>query len=287
MIDVDSHNFPNVALMKIAAYEKSLGNHVEWWNGFKHYDTVYKAKVFDSTYSEDEMTCINADSIITGGTGYAGDGPLADNIEHMYPDYSLYGIEDTAYGFITRGCPRHCDFCIVGDKEGLVSHKVADLSEFWQGQKNIILLDPNITASKECEQIFDELIKTKAKIEFNQGLDIRCLTDKGADQLSRMKLKMLHFAWDNYEFKTYEKLKYFRPLLQKRGRELRVYVLTNFNTNHEQDLERIIKLRELDYDPFVMVYDRPNAPAVTKKLQRWCNNKFVFRATDWENYQYK
>ena len=111
-------------------------------------------------------------------------------------------------------------------------------------------------------------------------MDIRCLTDKGADQLNRMKTSMIHFAWDNYEFKTYESLKYFRPMLNKRDRELRVYVLTNYSTTIEQDLERIYKLHELQYDPFVMVYDKPNAPKRIRQMQRWCNNKAVFRSVD-------
>lgn len=173
----------------------------------------------------------------------------------------------------------------MGDKEGLKSHQVADLDEFWRGQKEIVLLDPNITASKECEKLFDGLIKTKAWIEFNQGIDVRCLTDKGADQLNRMKTKMIHFAWDNYEMKTYEKLKKVRPLLKKDMRKMTVYVLVNFNTTHEQDLERIYKLRELDYSPYVMIYDKPHAPKLTRQMQRWCNNKFIFRSCDnFEDY---
>lgn len=162
------------------------------------------------------------------------------------------------------------------------------MSEFWHGQSEIILLDPNITACEECELIFDELINTGSWIEFNQGLDIRCLTEKGAEQLGRMKIKMIHFAWDNYEFKTYEKLKQIRPLLDVNGRNLRVYVLTNFNTTPEQDLERIYKLREMDYEPFMMIYDKPNAPKQLRKMQRWCNNKFVFRSClKWEDYDWR
>ena len=88
---------------------------------------------------------------------------------------------------------------------------------------------------------------------------------------------MIHFAWDNYEFATYEKLKRIRPLLNKNGRNIRVYVLTNFNTTTEQDLERIYKLQELDYDPFVMVYNKTKAPKVTRQIQRWCNNKWIYR----------
>lgn len=275
LIDVDSHNFPNLALMKISAYHKGRGDSVEWWNGFKQYDRVYKSKIFTNLYSEDIDYCINADEVIKGGTGYGLDNYLPDEIEHQYPDYDLYSIKDKAFGFLTRGCPRGCPFCIVSEKEGN-THTVADLSEFWRGQKEIVLMDSNITASKDCERLFEDLINTKALINFEGGLDVRFLTDKGAEQINRMRTSMVHFAWDNYEFKTYEKLKQIRQILKIRGRELRVYVLTNYNTTTEQDLERIYKLRELDYDPFVMVYNKPSAPNITKMLQRWCNNKFIF-----------
>ena len=285
LIDVDSHNFPNLALMKISAYHKSKGDQVEFWNGLKHYDRVYKSKIFDETYTQDVDYCIMADEIIKGGTGYDLKNKLPNEIEHQYPDYDLYEIKDRAYGFLTRGCPRGCKFCIVKEKEGN-THTVADLNEFWNGQKEIILMDSNITASQDCERHFDNLIKSKAIINFEGGLDIRFLTDKGADQLNQMQTSMIHFAWDNYEFKTYEKLKRFRPMLKKNGRNLRVYVLTNFNTTHEQDIERIYKLKELDYDPYVMIYDKPNAPQKTRHLQRWVNNKFIFRSVEkFEDYK--
>lgn len=285
LIDVDGHNFPNLPLMKISAYHKNKGDQVEWWNGLKCYDIVYKARVFDDTYTKEIEWAINAKKVIFGGTGYDLKNTLPDVIEHIYPDYSLYGIKDTAYGFLTRGCPRHCAFCIVGDKEGLKSHKVADLSEFWRGQKNIVLLDPNITASKDCMDLFNDLIESKAWVDFCQGLDVRFLTEEKANQLNKIKTKMIHFAWDNYEFKTYEKLKEVRKYLNKDVRKLTVYVLTNFNTTHDQDLERIYKLRELDYSPYVMIYDKPNAPKITKRMQRWCNSKFIFKSCEkFEDY---
>ena len=284
LIDVDSHNFPNLALMKISGYHKAKGDHVEWWNGLMHYDRVYKSKIFTELYSKDEEHIIMADDVICGGTGYDLKNVLPDEIEHQYPDYDLYGIKQKSFGFLTRGCPRHCPFCIVSEKEGN-THTVADLSEFWNGQPEIMLMDSNITASKECERHFDSLIKSKALINFEGGLDIRFLTDKGAEQINRMRTSMIHFAWDNYEFNTYEKLKRFRPLFKTDDRHLRVYVLTNFNTTHEQDLERIYKLKEVGYDPFVMIYDKPNAPKQTRQLQRWCNNKYIFRSCDrFEDY---
>ena len=285
LIDVDSHNFPNLALMKLSAYHKERGDQVEWWNGLKHYDLVYCSKVFDETYSKDMEFVINADEVIKGGTGYDLRNELHYEVEHHYPDYELYGRGGgTAYGFLTRGCPRGCPFCIVKEKEGN-THTVAELEEFWRGQKEIVLLDPNITASKDCEKHFDSLIKSKAKVNFSQGLDIRFMTDKAADQLNQIRGRLVHFAWDNYEFDTYEKLRRFRPLLKKDKRNLIVYVLTNFNTTHEQDLERIYKLRELDYTPYVMIYDKPHAPKQTRLLQRWCNNRIIFRTVDrFEDY---
>lgn len=284
LIDVDSHNFPNLCLMKISAYHKNRGDSVEWWNGFKHYDVVYKSRVFTDEYSTDIEYCINADEVIKGGTGYDLKNRLPNEIEHQYPDYSLYNITDRAYGFLTRGCPRHCPFCIVTEKEGN-THTVADLSEFWNGQPEIMLMDSNITASKDCERLFEQLIESKAKINFEGGVDIRFMTEKKCEQLNRMNISMLHFAWDNYEFDTYEKFKRFRPLIDLDERRLCAYVLTNFNTTHEQDLERIYKLKELGVTPYVMVFNKQTAPKKTRLLQRWCNNRFVFRAVDrFEDY---
>lgn len=143
LIDVDSHNFPNLALMKISAYHKSKGDSVEWFLPLKQYDKVYMSKVFDFTNDYDGI--IRANEIIKGGTGYDLKSVLPYKIEHMYPDYELYNVKE-AYGYLTRGCPRGCKFCIVGRKEGFSAYKVADLNEFWNGQKEIKLLDPNILA---------------------------------------------------------------------------------------------------------------------------------------------
>lgn len=112
------------------------------------------------------------------------------------------------------------------------------------------------------------------------------MTKKKAEMINNLKIKMIHFAWDNYEFKTYEKLKEIRPFLKFSYRKLRVYVLTNFNTTMEQNLERIYKLKELGYDPYVMVYEKWKAPKEIIRLQRWVNNKFVFRSCErFEDYR--
>ena len=164
LIDVDSHHFPNLCLMKLSAYHKTKGDTVEWWNGFEKYDIVYKSKVFTEVYTTEENTVIYADKIIEGGTGYDLENKLPYEIEHSYPDYSLYPklTKDTAYGFLTRGCPRNCPFCIVSQKEGKQSVKVANLSEFWKGQKIIKLLDPNLLSCKDHIELLQQLIDSKA-----------------------------------------------------------------------------------------------------------------------------
>ena len=289
LIDVDSHNYPNLALMKISAYEKSQGNEVEWWNGLKYYDRVYQAKVFDDTYTKDNAFVVNANEIIKGGTGYDLYNKLPYEIEHIYPDYDLYKISDTAYGFLTRGCPRNCSFCVVGDKEGLYSLKTADLSEFWRGQKYIEILDPNLLACVSHRyELLQQLIDSRAYVNFNQGLDVRLLDKECADEINKIKTKMIHFAWDNYEDHTRRCLERAREWLNKRYDRVRVYVLTNYNTTLEQDLERIYTIRDIGFDPFVMIYDKPHASHVIRQLQRWCNNKACFRVCeDFNDYYWK
>ena len=280
LIDVDSHNFPNLALMKLSSYHKAKGDNVEWWNGLKYYDRVYQSKVFDETYSKDNEFCVNAGEIIKGGTGYGLKNRLPEEVEHTCPDYGLYGIKDTAYGFLTRGCPRGCAFCIVKEKEGNV-HTVADVGEFWRGEKRIVLMDSNITASNDCKRHFRTLAKTGAIVDFEGGLDIRCMDDEKTELLNQIRVKEIHFAWDSYEDKvTPERLKRYAKIAKHKphGTYATVYVLTNFDTANEQDLERIYTLRDMGYDPYVMIYDKPNAPKDIKRMQRWCNNRLIFKS---------
>lgn len=290
LIDVDGHHHPNLALMKLSAWHKSQGDTVEWWWGWGQYDLVYMSKVFDETYSQDIPEPVNAMEIIKGGTGYGLDSKLPDEIEHIYPDYSLYSelTNDTAYGFLSRGCPRGCPFCIVADKEGRKSVKVADLSEWWRGQKNIVLMDPNTLACPDHMDLLGQLADSGAWVDINQGADARLLTEDNIAALNRIKLKMIHFAWDMME--QSEAVLKGLELYAKYGvldeRKRRVYVLTNYNTSMEENLYRVYKLREMQFDPYVMIYDKPNAPKVIKKLQRWCNNKFIWRSCEkFEDYK--
>ena len=292
LIDVDGHNFPNLPLMKLSAYHKNKGDSVEWYEPLfsGHMDIVYMSKVF--SFTPDFQYFVDADMVMKGGTGYfypSGGEKLPDEIEHIYPDYSIYfdkipEVRNTAYGFLTRGCPRGCDFCIVGEKEGKCSVKVADLSEFWGGQKNIVLLDPNLFACNEWEDLSQQLIDSGAWVDFSQGCDIRIMTDKKAEYIKRMKIKQIHFAWDRYEDKEIiiPKFRHFKEITGWEYQKLGVYVLCNFNTSFEQDLERIYTLRDLGYNPFVMLYNKETIPKGhrLKHLQRWVNNRIVFRTCE-------
>lgn len=286
LLDTDGHRFPNLALMKISAWHKKQGDTVEWHMPFDHYDMVYKSKVFTFTPDVDVM---NADVVVHGGTGYDLDNKLPDEVEHIMPDYSLYNIADTAYGFLTRGCPRNCSFCIVSEKEGRCSTKVADILDWWNGQHNIELLDPNLLACKDSIELINQLAITKARVNINQGADCRLLNEDNIYALNQVKIGMIHFAWDfmaqsNNVLRGLEMYAKLGAIQNERNR--RVYVLTNFDTTMEENLYRIYKLREMHYDPYVMIYDKDHAPLEIKRLGRWVNNKFIFRSCEcFEDYK--
>ena len=291
LIDVDSHNFPNLALMKISAYHKAQGDEVEWWWGWGQYDRVYMSKVFDDTYSPDHPEPVNAKEIIKGGTGYGLDNKLPDEIEHMYPDYNLYPelTKDTAYGFLSRGCPRGCPFCIVKDKEGRKSYKVADLSEWWSGQKNIVLCDPNLLACRDHMDLLKQLADSKAWVDVNQGFDARLLTEENIEAIKRIKLKEIHFAWDLMEesdavLAGLERWKKYGKKVAHGGWGM-VYALVNYDTTMVENLYRITELDRMGFAPYVMVYDKPNAPKEIRDLQRWCNNKRIFKSCTFCEYR--
>lgn len=306
LIDVDSHNFPNLPLMKLSAFHKNSGDDVEFVQDGGKYDLVYMSKVFTES-TEPDIDFV-APKIIRGGSGYDLKNRLPYEIEHTYPDYSLYPKYKFALGWLTRGCP-HCDhpFCITPEKDGVVSVKVANLSEFWNGQKEIKLLDQNILACKDRIELLDQLHESGAWVEFNGGMDIRFVNDEIAKYLSTMKVKVHHFAWDNPKENLEDRFKWLRPYLPQADQNIAVYVLTNYWSTIEEDLKRIYFLRDHGYQPYVMIYDKQKfvdsrghwLPDVMEKytkeqrvhfkycqhLQRWCNNRMIFRTTlDFNDY---
>lgn len=286
----DTHNFPSLPLMKLSSYHKNRGDEIDFYSPMEEYDLVYASKTFSFTRDIDEDYIVRADELIKGGTGYCisvKDGKevfdasknisLPREIEHIYPDYSIYPNYDFAVGFLTRGCPRGCGFCVVGKKEGRCSNQVAELSEFWRGQKLIKLLDPNILACKDHETLLRKLIDSGAQVDFTQGLDIRLTTPDNIRLLNSIKTPAFHFAWDNPQDDLTEYFKRFSEQTTAKSERLKsVYVLTNFGSTIEEDLYRIYTLRDLGYTPYVMVYQKETAPHEVRRLQRWCNARQIF-----------
>lgn len=295
----DCHNFPNLPLMKLSAYHKQLGDEVEMYSILEQYDLVYASKTFSFTADINEDYAVRADKLIKGGTGYcisvkdgkevfdeSKNAPLPREVEHIYPDYEFYPEYRFAAGFLTRGCPRSCGFCVVGKKEGRCSQQVAELSEFWRDQREIKLLDPNILACRDHEQLLRDLAESGVKIDFTQGLDIRLTNPDNIKLLNAVKTPMLHFAWDNPRDDLTEYFKRFAELTTaKTQRSKAVFVLTNYDSTLDEDLYRIYTLRDLGYTPYVMIYQKETAPRDIRRLQRWCNARWIIGSCpDFKNY---
>lgn len=289
LIDVDCTSYPNLVLMKLSAWHKSQGDTVDLLTPndvlggdslFNPHDKLIGACVF--TKNMGIVEALRTQGADVAGCGTDDKRVLPDEIEHIYPDYSLYGITDTAYGFLSRGCPRGCPFCIVAGKEGKQSRKVADLSEWWNGQKEIKLCDPNLLACPERDDLLSQLAESKAMVDVNQGFDARLLTKNVIEKMNQIKFSVLHFAWDNpKDTIVQKKLTLFNEFSNVGNyRKKKVYCLTNYWSTFDEDLHRVYWLRDNDYDPYVMIYDKDNAPKKIRRLQRWVNNKKIFRSCE-------
>ena len=301
LYDADDKKFPSLPLMKISAYHKSKGDNVEFAVPLKEYDRVYVSRAFGDEYTKYQDFVFNAKEVFYGGTGFAigvkdgvevyeksRDQDLPQEIEHIYPDYSLYPelTKDIAYGFLTRGCPNNCGFCIVSKKEGRTSYKVADLSEFWNGQKEINLLDANILACRDCESLLQQLIDSKAYVNFSSGLDARFITEKKAQLINQIRIKRVHFAFDlmRNEKAIIKGLRVFKEITGINENKAIVYILTNYDTTIEEDLYRVEMVKSIGFLPDVRIYRKPTAPQAVKDLQRWCNNRILFRSCEFMDY---
>ena len=275
LIAVDG-KYPNLALMKLSAWHKAQGHHVSLYTpveaAIEPFDKVYASKIFTFTPDYAYMP----EGAILGGTGYGDPVQLPDEVEHMTPDYSLYGI-DYSLGFTSRGCSRKCSFCVVPQKEGSIREH-STLSEFVR-HRTVFLQDNNFLASPKAEDKMLEMIEKKLDVDFNQGLDIRLMTARFADLLARLKPKKLRFAWDCVSLEG--KFRKGIELLKNAGyrvnrHNVMTYVLCNYDTEFKQDMYRINILRSLDITPFVMVYNKKTAPRYLREFASWCNQPVLF-----------
>lgn len=196
LLDIDCHAgkkkwgatvYPNLALCKIAAYHKANGDTVEWATPFEHYDILYRSKIFN--FTQDDMTPYNADKVIRGGTGYDVSTQLPPAIDDIQPDLSIYPNmpKGVSYGFLTRGCPNKCKWCVVPRKEGAI-RPYWDVDRVANGNKKLILMDNNILAAGDygIAQL-QKIIDRGYRVDFNQALDARLVTEEVAALLARIK----------------------------------------------------------------------------------------------------
>ena len=286
LIAVDGRNgFPNLALMRLSNWHKRRGDTVEWWTGFTHYDRVYMSKVF--TFTPDFDTVINAEEIVTGGTGYKDFGSLPPEVEACQPDYTLYPNWKPAIGFLTRGCFRSCDFCIVPRKEGPL-HPAASWEEVKRpDSREMILLDNNVLASDYGLDQIDRMSREQVWVDFNQGLDARLITPEIARMLARLHwIRFVRLACDTSEMLPV--IRQVTAYLKEAGvaqSRLWSYALVR---DVEEALQRVQALREMGVEPFVHPYrdyDGGEPTEEQKAFARWVNRKSLFKSCTWESYK--
>lgn len=273
--------WPNLALMRLSTWHKQQGDEVELFTPLRQYDRVYASKVFDFTPDSHYLPA----GTTKGGTGYSLTDTLPDDIEACFPDYSLYGNPDYAMGFTTRGCVRSCPFCVISRKEGHL-RVVGDLYSFWSGQKEVVLLDNNLTAApiEHFTTVIKQIWTNGLRVDFSQGLDLRLLTDEHAALLAGVHLrKQIHFAWDNPADEVAVRRGLSIVAAHMPLSRVMVYVLIGFNTTNEQDLHRVEVLRGLGVDPFVMPFNKRDR--YQRNFARWVNHKAIFKSVPWAEYK--
>lgn len=289
LLAVDS-NYPNLALMKISKYFKKRGDEVDWYNSFDGYNVVFKSKIF--TFTNDyQYPITNAGMIVEGGTGYSLSKELPTEIDTMNPDYSLYPSIDnkTAYGFITRGCPNRCKWCIVPDKEGYVKPYMDVEDIAYGGRTNLILMDNNILASDYGIEQIEKIVDRKYRVDFNQGLDARLVTDDIADLLSKVRwINQIRFGCD-----TQAQIRHCMDAIRKidgRRKNPAYYLLyTILDRSIEECYDRLSYFRSMrnvvvHAQPFRDPHVKNIIPMWQKDMAQWANRREFYKSTDFKDF---
>ena len=273
LIDIDS-TIPNLALKKIEKYHLDRGDEVMWdMPLFAHLsDKIYVSCIFEKNKDKAREW---EDRASVGGSGYSLKIELPPEIESIKPRINL--------GFTSRGCIRNCKFCIVRRKEGKI-RAVGDLLDLWNGEdRDITLLDNNILALPDhFKFICRQARENKLKLDFNQGLDCRLLTQDMVDDIKTIRHDELHFAFDDLEYSgAVDKA---ITLLQKNDiKRCTWLVLVGYNTTIDEDFCRITHLKQRNQNAYVMRYNGKTTPGLTA-LSRWVNNRAWFQAITWEKF---
>lgn len=298
LLAVDS-NYPNLALMKISSYHKGKGDIVEWYNPFDKYDIVYMSKIFSFTPDYGQYMT-NTTQICKGGTGYDIYSTLSEEIDLIKPDYSIYPSigHKTAYGFLTRGCPNKCKWCIVPKKEGVIKPYM-DVEEIAiDGRNELILMDNNILASDHGIEQIEKIIKMnegrkkKIKVDFNQGLDARLVTDEIAKILSRLKwIQQIRFGCDTP--KQIEECEKACAMIDKHGYKGEYFFYCILLDDFDESFSRVNHWKKKGSSrylphcqPFRDIANRSQIiPQWQKDMARWTDRKHLFRTCEFEDFE--
>ena len=290
LVDIDGHNYPNLALMKISAWHKSMGDTVSKKvnvDTIHRFDKVYMSKIF--TFTEDKGKNFHSfKNIVIGGTGYNYE-KLTEEVDKICPDYSLYPEFVQAYGFLTRGCPNKCSWCIVPEKEGKI-RPYMDVEEFLDGRKEVVLMDNNVLASDFGLMQIEKCIKLNLKVDFNQGLDARIIANdlEIVKLLAKVRWKpCVRLACDSQNTKVY--LRRAVTLLRKYGCTPKQYFVYVLLTEFEDSYNRINFCKELKLDAFAQPFrdftQEQNIPQWQKDMARYTNRKQLYRTMDFKDYK--
>lgn len=289
LLAIDS-NYPNLALMKISAYHKEAGDNVEWYNSLEYYGKVYAAKVF--TFTPDYGYFIHADDVEYGGTGIDIHKTLPEEIDRCKPDYSLYPSIDrrTAYGFLTRGCPNRCKWCVVPQKEGNIRPymDVDDIAV--DGRKRLVLMDNNVLACNYGLQQIEKIVAKAYHVDFNQGLDARRVTEEVARLLARVKwIKRIRFGCDTYQ--QMAECERAIDLIQQYGYKGEFFLYCMLNDNFQESYYRVSFWRKYKKvlphaQPYRSLTDRKQViPQWQEDLARWTDRKELYRSCRFEDFE--
>jgi hypothetical protein len=286
--DVDS-KMPNLALMRLSAYHKERGDSVESYSPlFKyHYDRIYASRIFNFS----DTTLLDPGLMEIGGTGWDLQKNLSPEIERQIPDYSFYKYTHSI-GFTMRGCRFNCKFCLVPDKEGRPRSN-STIQQIWTQRDSdfVVLLDNDFFGNPEWRERIAEIRRFDLKVNFNQGLNIRIITDEQARALASVRFwnypqtrRQVYFAWDRFQDERLidagvERVK----AAGVKPWQMAFYVLIGFDTTPEQDLYRVTKLRDLGCDPYVMPYNKRDL--YQQRFARWVNHRAIFKSVSWDEYR--
>lgn len=312
LVDVDGHAkkrkwgakiYPNLALAKIARYWRNRGEQVEWATQMKHYDIVYMSKVFN--FSTDDTYIYDANEIVKGGTGYDIASQLPEEIDQLQPDYSIYPNipMDTAYGFLTRGCPNKCPWCVVPRKEGAI-RPYMDVNEIAiEGRRKLVLMDNNILAAGDyCIQQLQKIIERGYRVDFNQALDARMVTDEIAQLLAKVRWldnNRIRFGCDTHgQIAECERA---MNMINSYGFTGQYFLYTMLTSDFRECYERITywwyRTQETRAThqghyvyPYAQPYRNPNnphhiIPQWQKDMAGWVNKKVHFVAHSFEEFE--